>query len=224
MVDCLQCGDSFTNISNHWRMSSDCDYPPLSEEQLDTLTGVLMGDGTIDNSGGNPRVKIEMVNRDYLQYLDDALGRMSTGVRKIMSAEESADRMRSSGFRPTADSENYQDVYRLDTRRNPTFIRFSEWYQTGEKVIPKLELTPTIVKHWYVCDGHLVDRSDVRPSVVFGITNEYNRSDKLEQMFIEQGIDANVTESKNLQIGVDHTEKFFEFVGKPVDGFKYKWP
>lgn len=224
MVDCLQCGDSFTNLSNHWRMSSDCDYPPLSEGQVGVLTGVLMGDGTIDTSGANPRMKVEMVNKEYLEHLDAILGRMSVGVRKIMSAEESADRMRSSGFRPDAKTENYQSVYRLDTRRNPALDRFADWYKSGEKVIPKLELTPTIVKHWYVCDGHLVDRDDVRPIAVFGITNEYNRSDKLEQMFIEQGIDANTTKSKNLQIGVDHTEKFFEYIGNPVEGFKYKWP
>jgi len=205
-------------------MSSDCDYPPLSAKQIEVLTGVLMGDGTVDKSGANPRVKVEMVNKNYLEYLDNILGRMSTGVRKTMTAEKSAKRMRSSGFRPDADERNYQDVYRLDTRRNPAFDVFSNWYETGEKVIPDLTMTPTITKHWYVCDGHLVDRDDVRPIVVFGITNEYDRSDKLEQMFLEQGIDANATESKNLQIGVDHTEKFFEYIGGSVEGFKYKWP
>jgi hypothetical protein len=191
---------------------------------VEVLTGVLMGDGTVDTSGANPRLKVEMVNKDYLEYLDSILGRMSTGVRRIMTAEQSAERMRSSGFRPNADAKNYQDVFRLDTRRNPAFDTFSDWYETGEKVIPELDMTATIAKHWYVCDGHLVDRDDVRPIVVFGITNEYDRSEKIEQMFLEQGIDANATESKNLQIGVDHTEKFFEYIGGPVEGFKYKWP
>lgn len=60
--------------------------------------------------------------------------------------------------------------------------------------------------------------------MIFGITNEYEQSHKLEQMFIEIGIDANTTKSKNLRIGVDHTEQFFDFIGEPVEGFKYKWP
>jgi len=192
--------------------------------RVEMLTGILMGDGTVDRSGTNPRLKIEMTNKAYLNYVDNLLGNMSTGVRLVQTSEESAERMRSTEFRPNADSQNYSDVYRLTTRRHPSFVKFSNWYNSGEKIIPKLELTPTILKNWYVCDGHLDKRDNSRPSVIFGITNEYERSDKLEQMFIEQGIDANTTKSKNLRIGVDHTEKFFEFIGEPVDGFKYKWP
>jgi len=224
MSTCKQCGESKTNLANHWRMSSDCDYPPLSEEQMDILTGIVMGDGTVDRSGANPRIKIEMVNEEYLTWLDNILGNMSTGVKHTQTAEESAKRLRESGFRPNADSSNYSDVYKLTTRRNPAFNRFSEWYDSGEKVIPELKLTPNILKNWYVCDGHLENRKNIRPMVSFGITNEYERSEKLEQMFIKAGIDANTTESKNLRIGVEHTEKFFDYIGSPVEGFKYKWP
>lgn len=205
-------------------MSSNCDYPPLSKEQIEILTGVMMGDGTVDRSGANPRVKVEMINKNYLNWLDSVLGNMSTGVKLIQSRSESAERMRDSGFRPNANKDNYSNIYRLTTRRNPAFKTFEQWYSSGEKVIPKLKLAPAIVKNWYICDGHLDERENCRPSVSFGITNEYQRSDKLEQMFIEIGIDANTTKSKNLRIGADHTEKFFKYIGEPIEGFKYKWP
>jgi len=224
MSVCEQCGEEKNNLGNHWRLSSDCEYPSFDWKQSSVLTGVLMGDGTLDRSGANSRIKVEMVNEAYLDYIDSLLGNLSNGVELIQTSEESAKRMRESGFRPDARGENYQNVYKLTTRRHPKLNDFDCWYNSGEKVIPELELTPTILKHWYVCDGHLAERDNTRPSVVFGITNEYEHSDKLEQMFIEQGLDANATKSKNLSIGVDHTEKFFEFIGEPVDGFKYKWP
>ena len=224
MSVCKQCGESKSNLGNHWRLSSDCDYPKLNSKQSSVLTGILIGDGTLDRSGANCRVKIEMINEEYLQYVDDILGNLSNGVTKVQSAEESAERMRDSGFRPNANSDDYSSVYRLTTKRHPKFNDFESWYSGDGKVIPEIELTPTILKHWYVCDGHLIQNSGHRPRVSIGITNEYEFSDKLEQMFIEQGIDANATKSKNLNIGADHTEKFFEFIGESVDGFKYKWP
>lgn len=224
MSECLQCGNRFTNISTHWAMSSSCDYPSLSEEQLEVLTGILIGDGSLDRSGANCRIKIEMINEKYLKYVDSVLGNLSNGVSKTITAEENAKKMRESGFRPNANSDNYSDVYKLTTKRHPEFNNLESWYGSNGKVIPKMELTPTILKHWYVCDGHLIQRDESRPRVAIGITNEYKHSNKLEQMFIEQGIDANATKSKNLDIGVDHTEKFFDFIGEPIDGFKYKWP
>jgi hypothetical protein len=225
MAVCKQCGQSKDNLSNHWRMSQECNYPDVTKKQNDVLTGILMGDGSLDRRGANSNMKIEMINKEYLEYVDEVLDNLSNGVYKTQSAEESASRMRNSGFRPDARAKNYSAVYRLTTKTHPKLNNFDSWYETGEKVIPKIELTPTILKHWYVCDGHLQNKNkNHRPRVGIGITNEYERSDKLEQMFIEKGLDANPTESKNLDIGVEHTEKFFEFIGEPVDGFKYKWP
>lgn len=224
MTVCNQCGENKSNLGNHWRLSNSCNYPKFNWKQLSMLTGILMGDGSLDRSGANCRVKVEMINEKYLKYVDGVLGNLSNGVTMTRTAEENAKKMRTSGFRPDANASNYSDVYRLTTKRHPKLNDFESWYESGEKVFPKLELTPTMLKHWYVCDGHLSERENSRPNVVFGITNEYEHSDKLEQMFIEQGIDANTTESKNLNIGVSHTEKFFEFIGEPIKGFNYKWP
>lgn len=224
MSVCEQCGEEKKNLGNHWRLSSDCKYPKVSNIQRELLTGILMGDGCLDKSGANCAIKVGMINEEYLQYVDDVLGNLSNGVKLSQTSEQSAERMRSSGFRPNADASDYSTVYTLLTKRHPYFNNFLSWYSTGEKVFPHIELTPTILKNWYVCDGHLEQRDGHRPRVIIGVTNEYNNSDKLEKMFFKVGVDVNVNKSKNLYIGADNTEKFFDFIGDAVDGFKYKWP
>lgn len=41
----------------------------------------MMGDGSLDQRDGNPILAVEMINEEYLHYLDNIFGCLSTGVK-----------------------------------------------------------------------------------------------------------------------------------------------
>jgi len=197
-----------------------------------------MGDGSVKRDvGRNPYIRIRSITREYLEFLDDIFGSMGLGVELRYTAEEKASENRDSGFAPNADPSTYSDQYLWRTRRSKQFIKYAEWYEP-EKVWPKsIELTPTTLRHWYVCDGHYHNkRSDNYISIA--CANEAEHKQKVEKMFKDIGLDVAYwnessvtsnpryggTRSCKLALDVSNTKQFFEYVGNPVPGFEYKWP
>jgi len=108
----------------------------MTEYQHEVVTGVLMGDGTINRQNGwNPCLTVNMTACEYLQYLDEVFGILSTGVRMHQTAEQSYNNGGKFGKNTTV--ENYSDVYRLRTRRLPELHEYASWYDTGKKVWPE---------------------------------------------------------------------------------------
>lgn len=221
--ECPSCNMRFNKLGQHWRQSS-CDYPPLSDKQKDIITGCLMGDGTIvyhDTDTQKPTLRVVNSNIDYLCHLSELFGILGSGISTVVTADESAENDRESGWNPGADPDNYSDIYRFSTRGHPNFDEFSEWYKSGEKVFPDdILLTPTTLKHWYVCDGSY---SPDRNRSKIGITNEKNNSEKIENYFNEIGIEAYVS-GEDIRFNVPGTKDLIRYIGDPLPGFRYKWP
>jgi len=233
-VTCPNCGNQYEQIGVHWSSGDVCYEPQLDDELFEILVGNLMGDGCIDKCDKNPNLLCVMVNKEYLEYLDETFGIFSTGVRLKSTAEDSAKANRERGFRPNASAENYSDVYSFRTRNLSQLKELADWYSSGEKVFPEnLELTPTILKHWYVCDGHysLKEESD-RGNIVLAMNNERENKEKIENYF--HGIDVEIGRWREYDAGdyidcaavfhADETEQIFEYMGEPLPGFQYKWP
>lgn len=222
VVECHSCGGEFDAVGGHWRQT-DCPYPQLDERQYQILTGSLMGDGSIMNHTGNPRIKVKSITKDFLQWIDDELGILSTGVQFDCSAEDSARTARSNGLDLNAEAEDYSDVYRLITRALPCLQEFVEWYDSGNKLFPEtLEITPLIAKVWYCCDGSLRKVSGQRPQAYLVASNEMHRPEYIEGLFEDAGFNPNMT-NKNLIFNSDDTERLMSWMGDPIPGFEYKW-
>jgi len=182
-----------------------------------------MGDGCISRPGTNPLFTVVMINKKYLEYINSKLGKYGKGVVKKMTAEQSAEEARSRGFRPDANSENYSDIYRLDTRTSPEFEQFIDWYKSGKKVFPNnINLTPTVLKNWYVCDGTYASYGG-KDRIEIAATNEIERFDSLVSSFKDIGFDAR-TSGKTIYFGNQESRKLFKYMGKPLPGFRRKWP
>jgi len=183
-TECSQCGREFKGIGNHWQMSSQCDYPPLTQKQREVAVGFMMGDGCIDKKDeNNPSIQTKMITNKYLEHIDKIFGILGTGVRLMLTAEESAQRNRDNGFRPDAQAENYSDVYGWRSRNHPEFEEFVEWYSEGKKVWPEnIELTPTVLKHWYCGDGHW-NNSSSHNRIQISMSNELENTGKVDKMF-----------------------------------------
>lgn len=224
-VCCPGCGSEFTNkgIGHHWRQSN-CSQPEITSYQEDLVTGLLMGDGCIESRKSGSILYLGMINKPFLDWVDDQFGLLSTGVKKRDTAAESAERARKSGFRPSAKSENYHDVYMMRTRTLSDLDEFRGWYSTGQKVFPDVELTPTIAKMWYCTDGGLAASKLGRNQAQIRCRNESERIGYLVKMFNDVGFNPTVTNNDTrLCFDSNETEEFLNWMGDPAPGFEYKW-
>jgi len=233
---CSECGKEFQRIGQHWGHNPS-HQPEISEFLYEVLTGVVMGDGSVKrDSNRNPYIRVRSITKEYLEYLDDLFGMMSLGVKLRYTAEEKARENRDRNFSPDADASNYSDQYIWRTRRSEKFRQYENWYTEGKKVYPEIELTPTILRHWYVCDGHYHNsRSDNYISI--SCSNEQNNKDKVEKMFSNIGYDVEYwnestrnngkysgTTNSAICFNVQTSKNIFNYIGEPIPGFEYKWP
>jgi len=137
-----------------------------------------------------------------------------------------------SGFSPNARAENYSTLYLWRTMSHPVFERYKSWYDTGEKVFPpNLNFTPTVLKHWFCCDGTLV-RSRSTETIRISAANEAGNENKLAKYFSSIGVEVSRFEQvkvngiTNLRINfnVNESKGLWDLMGDPLPGFRYKWP
>lgn len=209
MTECPFCGDKFEKIGSHWSMSSTCSYPEISSKLMDIVKGCLMGDGCVHKRDGY--LVLEMSNKDYLYYLDDQFGYIGRGVRETRSSDYQKDRR---GF------ENPKALYEWSTRPHPTIKQLrSRWYRK-EKVWPDdINLSPTILKHWYVGDGTFDSKGRIRISSI-----KESDLDKVSKYFVSSGLPEPKRSSHQFYWSVSNTELLFDYIGEPLPGFEYKWP
>lgn len=225
MEKCASCGSEYKNVALHWHRSS-CNYPDLSQYQKDLITGIVMGDGSVvnPNTADNPTLRVKMINEEFLNWLDGELGWLSNGYTKVQTAEEAAKENRESGFSPNAKAENYHDKYVLRSKCIPPMSKWRGWYSSGEKVFPDdIQLKPTVLKMWYVCDGNL-SYSD---AITITANNEEGNREKIRQMFDDLGVDPAFYKSQRcwrVAFGQDESRVLFNYMGSSPDGFEYKWP
>lgn len=203
---------------------------------MEIATGLLMGDGYLNRSSGNPYLEANMINKEYLLHLDKEMCDIGNGVRLKMTASENAKASRDSGLSPNADSENYSDVYHWLSMRHPQLCEFSEWYSSGEKVWPaEIELTPTVLKHWYCGDGSFKNTNGDK-YIEIGISNELENVDKVQRMFTQSNLPKpsirihkrsgvqHAGKIATLRFTVEQSVEIFNHMGEPLPGFGYKWP
>lgn len=231
---CHQCGNEYQQIGNHWVGNSSCSHKEFTDYQREIITGILMGDGSISIIGKNPQLRVKMISPNYLQYVADKFGILGNGVKTKMTAAESSEQARKSGFNPNAKKENYSDVYEWCSISHPELHEFEDWYSSGEKVWPKdIKLTPTVLKHWYCGDGHW-DNSGSNNHIEIEMANEVNETEKVNQMFESVGLPtpSNYSIGKkrdrstdcSAQFTVDQSKELWQYMGDPLPGFEYKWP
>jgi hypothetical protein len=231
-VACPECGNEYKSLGIQWSKGS-CSAPELTEQQKEIVVGLLMGDGSLGRSNKNPRIRVKMISPNYLEYLDETFGCLGTDVTLKQTAAESAKQNRDSGFRPNAKEENYSDVYQWRTRSLPELHDFN-WYKTGKKVWPEwVPMTRTVLKHWYCGDG-CFDNSSRQHSIVIGMSNEVENTDKVDKYFKRMGLPtpSNYSISKRkdgsknciAKFTQPASKKLWEYMGEPLPDFEYKWP
>jgi len=233
MEKCPQCGNGYKSLAHH------CNYSPshrpnLTEKQLEITIGLLMGDGNIHRQNKTCHLRTTMTNNNYLRYLDNVFGFLSNGVKSGRTAGKSAKNNINSGSNPHADSKNYSNLYRWNSVPHPKFNEFREWYSSGEKVWPEdIELTPTVLKHWYVGDGNY-DNHNTNNCMRIAMSNEVENTEKVSKYFTNVGLPKPSNYSiyerddggKNCSAkwSVEDSYTLWGYMGEPLPDFEYKWP
>jgi hypothetical protein len=228
MFNCPECGEKYDKLGNHWQYRPS-HRPKITQKQLEIVKGLLMGDGCIYHKSKNAHLETDMTSINYLKYLNDVFGSLSNGVELHKTNGEAAKRDRNSGFNPKAKKENYSDLYRFKTRSHPKFNEFREWYSSGEKVWPEdIELTPTVLKHWYVGDGCHVNENQ-SSYIKISMMNESKNINKVIKYFSNSGLpkpsNHNIQENScGVFWTVEDSYKLWDYMGEPLPDFEYKWP
>lgn len=225
---CHDCGHRYDRISMHWSAADECSYPELTERQHNIIRGLLMGDGTArhQEKKHNPSIVVGCVVEEYLEHLSDIFGVLGNDVILAQTAEQSAADNRERGFRPNADADDYQNIYKFTTMSTPEMWQYRDWYETGKKVWPEdLKLTPETLTHWYVGDGNFAQDSFIR----IATSNEIENTEKIENYFTEAGLPEPDTWYDNGRTSyakwhVRSSEELFDYMEGPVVGYEYKWP
>lgn len=223
--ECSSCGGIYRNLSFHWR-TSDCSYPKISENDKDILKGILMGDGCVTETNENCHsMSIDITRPLFLSWLDEKFPALFNQPRLKISSEDRLKKDSEDSLFGIDENREYKDAYTINSRVHPYFTKMRQkWYSDEGKVFPDdLELTPPLLKMWYVTDGGLSFKNgkDKADSVRIYTKNENHRLEYLCSLFDEVGLRNYKTE---YAINIPAVDDFFEFIGKEhVPGFEYKW-
>ena len=186
-----------------------------------------MGDGSVEAYDNTGRMTLEMINKDFLEWVDSKLGSLSTGVKLKFSAETKAKLAEEDPHIQTLNPENYSDIYKLRTRRHPYFRKLREWYSSGCKRFPDdLELTPLITKMWFVCDGSLTksthNKYTATEQAYFYTSNESDRIEDIADYFRDLGLTP-FCHPECIRFRKSDTRWLLDWMGSSPDGFEYKF-
>lgn len=233
---CPVCHKEFESLGHHWRWNKE-HRPEIIDHQMEVAKGLLMGDGCLTgrqnqnhtSSGQNPSLVVRMITPEYLRHLDGIFGHLSRGVILEDTGEENARNLKE-GL--GVEYEDCKDIYRWYTCSHPDFLPLSAWYDSGKKVWPEyVNLTPTVLKHWYAGDGSLADGG----AITIAMSNEEGNESKIESYFTSAGLPApnnwQTHERSGERSGVTHravwnvseAKELLEYMGCPPPGFEYKW-
>lgn len=101
-----------------------------------------------------------------------------------------------------------------------------KWYPSGLKTIPNdLELTPAVLRWWYIGDGCLITKP--KQKEIFLCSEGFTKQDNfmLVDKLSDIGIKATARRCAKFNIYIssyDH-RKFLDMVGEPLKGYEHKW-
>lgn len=177
----------------------------VTDRQHKILSGILMSDGNA-NKVSTTSIEVSMANKDFIYWLYDELGEISTGVKHRTFEDERSDH------------------YRVRTRSLSELDEYREWYSTGEKVWPEdLILYPETLKMLYVGDGTRVENSGGSSFLKICSKNEHKNKNKIESMFERIGITPK-WHGYSVRFTTPQSHYLWNYMGSPPPGFEYKWP
>jgi hypothetical protein len=225
-MKCHSCGKEYTAVASHWALSSSCDYPELSEKQVEIVRGLMFGDGSLDSRGSTrtTRLYVTSITKEFLNHLSTEFPQQDCESSIKITAEENASRKRESGFSPDAKVENYSDVYKL-LITNPNFDMFTDWYEEEGLVWPDdVPMSPTTLKYWYCSDGSLATSNGAQIQLYSKKIETESGRKKARRYFEDIPVpEPSFSGGDMYWCNIDDVKQVLDYMGQPLPGFEYKW-
>lgn len=175
------------------------------------IAGELLGDGSIQN-----------------EYPDTPYARYSHTTKYELYAQWLVDMIESAGL----DAMYYENgnQYNVQTLSySCLYDIWQEWYSSDGREVPNgIQLTPTVLRQWYIGDGTRRSREGKEPYVVLTNRSFSEGSISLLQKSLSHiGIDSSQHDD-GMYIPVDKHDRFFQYMSdlpeQLDDIYGYKWP
>lgn len=214
---CPNCGGEYGQVTLHWKRS-DCQFPEFSSDQMEILSGLLLGDADIKPGTDGSIFRLRITNKDFLDQLDEFLGPLSRGVRLHDTGQEKF--KKSVGvLKGTSESSEFSDMYGLRTVTHEQINELRDWYVGGKKVMPE-EISNKMFKYWYICDGWNHENTSVRIRAKIPDDLEHVADNVEKNSYLEA---SSVSTSKGvIRMTAESSREFWRRT-EPVTGFEYKW-
>lgn len=218
-LECPTCKNKYAQIALHWNRS-ECNWPKFSQNQMEVMRGLLLGDADIKKGTNGSIFRIRLTNCKFLKYLNELLHPLSRGVELQDSATERTERF-AGALEGTGPDSEFSDLYCLRTITHGQIDELRSWYNDGKKVFPD-KITDEMFRYWFVCDGWRHDGSSIRIRCV-------TQSDSFDRITEAIEADSNlevssVSTSKGVIRMTAESSRMFWDNYDPVPGFEYKWP
>lgn len=210
-MECPECEKDYTKLGMHIT-KSECS-PKISDGQYDILTGLLLGDGTLHDTGRNPAIYANNTNEKFLEWVSDELGWLTGGVSIHQTGEELQEyNSKLNGF-----AGETKDQYIVRTVSHSGLDLYRDWYNPDKTFPESIRVNPVQTSVWYCCDGTL---NSGRPKI--SIANERGNQEKMKRIFSDCPAEPSIS-GKSLYFNKGEDDKFFSWIKGPLPGFEYKW-
>jgi hypothetical protein len=187
----------------------------MKNDFKDVIIGTLLGDGCIikPKNGKNAHFVYLSSSKEHVEYVFNNF-KNYCNTSEISSNDYFDKRT--------------QKVYRRFYFRTKVNIAFTElynsWYPNGVKVIPNtVEITPTVLRYWYIGDGHLKkDGRIILSTNGFSIDEVIMLMDKIKKY----SPIINLTTRKQPIVIIPRikAEQFLKDIGNcPIEDYSHKW-
>lgn len=198
----------------------------LAKEALEFLNGGLLGDGHMQK-GYSVCYSQSSKYESYVKWLSEkfiGFGINQTGkIGKMVGTSRKGKKLTYHFYT----SRHYVELIPLYAKWYRK-ARSDEKFKGGKpkrwiKILPKdLELTPLVVRQWYIGDGSLQRKERY---ITLG-TEGFERAEvgRLAKMLGELGFVTKQKKDNNIRISQRSTQDFLNYVGScPIKCFEYKW-
>lgn len=226
LYTCPNCGGDYQHPSRHWAVNPDCDYPDYTPKMIEYIKGFILGDGHLDRQ--YPEKPLLEINSISLQYLTDVSNRFGAmaGKPKLSRSGEEQGQTAQRYYERTGDDkfskykDNFSDLYKMYIWSHPELAKYSHWYDTVGKRIPKNEtLSPEMLTIWYCSDGNL---DNGKPSLAAPSFIERSPEAVLS-LFDNTPINPKIGSQGVLKFNYIQRKNLFDYMEGPPVGMEYKW-
>lgn len=187
----------------------------MRKYEFEIITGSLLSDGCVTKPKRcvNYHWSQTCIYLEYIEYLKEELS-FITNVTHVKPK---------TSVYPNGKIYTNKECWHLRTRTCNEFSDLRKiWYPSGIKTVPHdLEITPTVLLHWYLGDGYIHPTNGI-----FLCTDTFDAKDVLRlAKKMSCHFETNLIEKSNrIHIPNRAVWEYFQFIGDPpVECFAYKW-